>query len=371
MNLAVPVYVEADPGGGAWTVHPLFVPVASVRRRDLPAALARLGRDLRETFDDLRRSERQDALVEAAFCPDLTERRLEVQVRIRKRSVRARLLFVTFEALGGRVGMTPSLAGLWFPVPRGRSLASVAAEVLSAHFTRLEREAPWTEVPDVAGRAWTATLDLEVPLGQPAPEPPGRLLELLSGDPPEDGATALAKVGRRLDDRYPNDLDRPSGRDDLVEELIWLLSEDPPRPVLLLCGPTGVGKTALAKATSSYLFGGEDRLVRPELVNRLDAIVPFSPLSDETLRALTARELHALAAREGLDRRGLTLLASQTLIQRLASEGSDRRYGARPLQRTVEARVVAPLARWLLSHPRVRDRALRLGLSRDGGLSVR
>ena len=43
------------------------------------------------------------------------------------------------------------------------------------------------------------------------------------------------------------------------------------------------------------------------------------------------------------------------LEEHLAREGFDERYGARPLQRTLESVVVTPLARHLLEHPEVRN----------------
>ena len=44
----------------------------------------------------------------------------------------------------------------------------------------------------------------------------------------------------------------------------------------------------------------------------------------------------------------------------------ERRHGARPLQRTIERRVVTPLARWLVEHPEIRGR----GTAREVALDL-
>jgi ATP-dependent Clp protease ATP-binding subunit ClpC len=90
---------------------------------------------------------------------------------------------------------------------------------------------------------------------------------------------------------------------------------------------------------------------RPEFFNRIDDLVVFQRLSEETLRAIAEKELRELAEREGLTKRGLRLTWSDAVVKRLASVGHDIRYGARPLQRAVEQQIVAPLARWLVAHP--------------------
>ena len=54
---------------------------------------------------------------------------------------------------------------------------------------------------------------------------------------------------------------------------------------------------------------------------------------------------HEIAAREGLQRNNLRLVWSEDLVERLIKSGFDQRYGARPLQRTIETMVVAPLAK--------------------------
>ncbi len=108
---------------------------------------------------------------------------------------------------------------------------------------------------------------------------------------------------------------------------------------------------------------------RPEFGNRIDEIVIFSPLSDETMEAITRKELERISCREGLSGRRISLNWSDELVRWLAGEGYDRRYGARHLQRSIEERVVMPLARFLLEHGDISDTTLVLDLE-DEGVSI-
>jgi ATP-dependent Clp protease ATP-binding subunit ClpC len=109
---------------------------------------------------------------------------------------------------------------------------------------------------------------------------------------------------------------------------------------------------------------------RPEFFNRIDVVVTFAPLSPQTVRAIARKELAEIAGREGLDRAGVRLTWSDRLEEHLARVGFDARYGARPLQRTLEQMVVTPLARYLLDHPEVREAHVKLDLGENGGLTI-
>jgi ATP-dependent Clp protease ATP-binding subunit ClpC len=104
---------------------------------------------------------------------------------------------------------------------------------------------------------------------------------------------------------------------------------------------------------------------RPEFFNRIDAIVQFDALSKEMMRRITAKELREISGREGFLRNDLRLEWDDEVIEHLISAGFDQRYGARPLQRTIERLVVAPLARYLLAHPEAKGAGLFLSLDRE------
>lgn len=107
------------------------------------------------------------------------------------------------------------------------------------------------------------------------------------------------------------------------------------------------------------------RFFRPEFFNRIDAVISFAALKPETIRLITEKELESIAAREGFKSAGLQLEWNSDVVARLAETGFDRRYGARPLQRALERAVIAPLSRYLVEHPTLRDARLRLVLHDD------
>jgi ATP-dependent Clp protease ATP-binding subunit ClpC len=110
---------------------------------------------------------------------------------------------------------------------------------------------------------------------------------------------------------------------------------------------------------------------RPEFYNRLDHIVPFGSLSADVVRKITLKELAEIDKREGIVRQGLRLQYSESLIDHLASAGFHPTLGARPLQRTIETDLIAPLARWLLTHPQLQHAQLELDWTSASGLAVR
>lgn len=105
---------------------------------------------------------------------------------------------------------------------------------------------------------------------------------------------------------------------------------------------------------------------RPEFFNRLDRVVRFRPLAPATVAAIARKELAAIERRDGVAKRGLRLEWSDRLVRRLTSDGFDTRYGARPLQRVLEDAVVAPLGRFLIERPLLRDVRVRAELGEGG-----
>ncbi len=109
-------------------------------------------------------------------------------------------------------------------------------------------------------------------------------------------------------------------------------------------GAIGFGENAFASFEREA-----QKFFRPEFFNRLDAVVQFNSLDAESLYEITEKELRAIAKREGLQAQNIKLVWTSEVVTFLAAKGFDPRYGARPLQRTIENLIVAPLAKFLLN----------------------
>lgn len=131
-----------------------------------------------------------------------------------------------------------------------------------------------------------------------------------------------------------------------------------------------IGFGAVQEDRAAYLSAIR-RHFRPEFVNRIDQIVPFRALDADDVARITERELSLLSKREGLEKRGLELRFSDSLSQYVSRHGFDPKYGARPLQRTVEQVIVQPLSHWLLQHPATARQTLKLGLDDKERLTVK
>jgi ATP-dependent Clp protease ATP-binding subunit ClpB len=84
------------------------------------------------------------------------------------------------------------------------------------------------------------------------------------------------------------------------------------------------------------------RHFRPEFLNRIDEIVVFHSLGREHLRSIIDIQLSRLAKR--LEERKITLELTDGAKDLLIAEGYDPAYGARPLKRTIQRRLLDPLA---------------------------
>jgi ATP-dependent Clp protease ATP-binding subunit ClpC len=113
-------------------------------------------------------------------------------------------------------------------------------------------------------------------------------------------------------------------------------------------------------------YGAEvRRAFRPEFFNRLDHVIPFSPLSYEVIVSITGKELGELGEREGLRQRGIRLDWTDRVLEKIARAGFHPELGARPLQKAIEIAVVAPLSRWLIDHPTANRCRLLLDVEDD------
>ena len=126
---------------------------------------------------------------------------------------------------------------------------------------------------------------------------------------------------------------------------------------------SNLGAKGYRRGRSGFARGTRDRdqarahfirevqaMVRPELFNRIDRIVPFASLDEATARGIVDRQIGLIARRDGF-RSGLVRMSiAPEVPAALARRGHDPTYGARPLKRAIERELLAPLAERINRH---------------------
>ena len=107
---------------------------------------------------------------------------------------------------------------------------------------------------------------------------------------------------------------------------------------------------------------------KPEFLNRIDSTVVFRRLSRADVSAIARRMLMATVQRAAA--LGVTLTVEDAAVERIADEGFDPLYGARPLRRVIRAEVEDAVAELLLSGTLHAGGAARIA-AEDGALRVR
>ena len=103
---------------------------------------------------------------------------------------------------------------------------------------------------------------------------------------------------------------------------------------------------------------------RPEFLNRIDAIVPFHRLALAQIRRIVDVQLRSL--RDRLAERKITLEADEAALDKLAENGLDPVFGARPLKREIQNQVADPLATLMLEGKLREGQTARLGTRKEG-----
>ena len=87
---------------------------------------------------------------------------------------------------------------------------------------------------------------------------------------------------------------------------------------------------------------------RPEFLNRLDEIVVFDVLSPEAIKEIVNLRIKVVVER--LQAKGISFEISEEALALLAQEGYDPHYGARPLNRLIQNKILNPVASFIISN---------------------
>ncbi len=107
---------------------------------------------------------------------------------------------------------------------------------------------------------------------------------------------------------------------------------------------SGFGFNDASQDWRSHFEREVQRFVRPELLGRIDRIVPFSPLPRDVVKQIALREINLLKERPGIKYNNLRLDVQSDVVDHLCELGYKPKYGARPLRRAIEQHLSVPLA---------------------------
>jgi ATP-dependent Clp protease ATP-binding subunit ClpC len=131
------------------------------------------------------------------------------------------------------------------------------------------------------------------------------------------------------------------------QAVIILTSNVGAREVEDLSHRVGFGASPREEDTRAESLKALRREFPPEFVNRIDEVAVFRPLGRED--SLRICELLLAEVGRYLEPKGLGIEFDPEVVGFLVDEGTDARYGARPLRRTIQRHVLNPLAEDLLA----------------------
>ncbi|WP_448698710.1 ATP-dependent chaperone ClpB [Mucilaginibacter sp. AW1-3] len=110
--------------------------------------------------------------------------------------------------------------------------------------------------------------------------------------------------------------------------------------------------------TKNELFELLRRTIRPEFLNRIDEIIMFTPLSRDEISDIVKLQFHQLQGT--LQEMGITIDASEEALDWLAQLGYDPQFGARPLKRVIQKKILNELSKQILSGKIDKDSKIKL-----------
>ncbi|MFZ2048998.1 MAG: AAA family ATPase [Minisyncoccia bacterium] len=96
------------------------------------------------------------------------------------------------------------------------------------------------------------------------------------------------------------------------------------------------------------LMGALKNQFRPEFLNRLDDIIVFDVLSKETIKSIVGIQIEVIKKR--LAEKEIELIIADDVYSLLAEEGYNPEYGARPLKRLIQNKILNPVATMMISN---------------------
>jgi ATP-dependent Clp protease ATP-binding subunit ClpA len=123
------------------------------------------------------------------------------------------------------------------------------------------------------------------------------------------------------------------------------------------------GEVAQYGQAKDKVMGSLKNFFRPEFINRLDEIIIFDILSPATIRSIVELQIEDVIKR--LRRKEIVLSVADPVIDYIAKEGYDPKFGARPLKRVIQSKILTPVASMMVGEGMLRGGTVRVDIKKD------
>ena len=132
---------------------------------------------------------------------------------------------------------------------------------------------------------------------------------------------------------------------------------------------TELNKEEVLAKTRLEVFEMLKKSIRPEFLNRIDEIIMFSPLTREEIQQIVSLQFDALVKR--LQENDIHLSITPAATEWLAQLGYDPQFGARPLKRVIQKKIMNELSKQILSGAIHKDSSIEVDLDANNNFVFR
>ncbi len=136
-----------------------------------------------------------------------------------------------------------------------------------------------------------------------------------------------------------------------------------------LSSRTASNEKEIIEKTAEEVMGLLKTVMRPEFLNRIDETIVFTPLNKEEIERIVALQLNQTV--KMLRENGIQLSYTPELVSRIAEEGFDPEFGARPVKRAIQRGLLSELSRRLLEGSVSEGQSIIMDAAPDGAYIFR
>ena len=123
------------------------------------------------------------------------------------------------------------------------------------------------------------------------------------------------------------------------------------------------GAGAQYKQAKDKVMDSLKHFFRPEFLNRLDETIVFDLLTPEVIADIVVIQMAEVIKR--LEKKEIKLSVTDDVLKYLAKEGYDPKFGARPLRRAIQSKILTPVANMMVGEGMMRGGAVRVSMKKD------